>query len=174
MRSTTSAATVPANGASAVVRVLGVEHQHAVVVGGHGAERRCETGPRHEWEVRRLGHQELALGVREVAGQLVAPMGRVGPDDHGAHRRGRFEPEDEFGNVVEQHGHVKGAVHPLRPEPGRPLRRPRHHLGMGQAQFARDKAEMVVVGPSQDGPGDRHGRRRVFARIAGFVRRRLS
>ena len=112
--------------------------------------------------------------MRQVAGQLVAPMGRVGPDDHGAHQRGRLEPEDELGDVVEQHGHVEGAVDPLGPEPGRPLGGPGHHLGVGQAQLARHETEVVVVGPLEDGPGDRLGRREAGARIAGLVRRHLS
>ena len=112
--------------------------------------------------------------MRQVAGELVAPMGRVGPDDHRAHQRGRLEPEDELGDVVEQHGHVERAVDPLGPEPGRPLGRPGHHLGVGQAQLARHETEMVVVGPFEDGPGDRLGWREAGARIPGLVRRHLS
>jgi len=112
--------------------------------------------------------------VREVAGQLVAPVGRVRPDHHRADEGGRLEPEDELGNVVEQHGHVEGAVDPLRPEPSRALSRPGHHFGVGQPELAGQEAEPVVVRQLEDGPGNRLGRWEAVARIAGLVRRQLS
>ena len=61
-------------------------------------------------EVGRVGDQELALGVGQVADQLVAPVGGVGADHHGAGQGRRLEPEDELGHVVEQDGDVEGTV----------------------------------------------------------------
>ena len=70
--------------------------------------------------------------MREVAGQLVAPMGRVGPDHDRTHQCSRLEPKDELGDVVEQDGDVEGALDPLCPEPRGPLGCPGHHVGVSQ------------------------------------------
>ena len=88
----------------------------------------------------------------QVAGQLVAPVRRVGPDHHGAGQGGRLEPEDELGDVVEQHGHVEGPVGPSCMQPGRPLGRRRHDLGVGQPEVAGHEAELGVVGPGSTAP----------------------
>ncbi len=164
----------PGERGQGALRPLGVEHQHPLVLLAHGAECRGEAGPLDEGEVGRLGHHELALGVRQVAGQFVAPMGRIGPDDHGAHQRGGLQPEDELGDVVEQHGHVERSVDPVRPEPGRPLGRPAHHVGVGQPEVARHETQMVVVRPGQDGPGARLGRREVVASLGADLGRLVS
>ena len=141
-------------GAQGAARVVRVEHEHALVVARDRAEGIADAGPLHQGEVGRVGDQELALGVREVPHQLVPPMRRVGPDHHRSGQRGRLEPEDELGHVVEHDGHVEGAVTACRTQPGRPCRGPGGHLGMGQTEVVRDQAEPVVAGPGEDGAGD--------------------
>jgi hypothetical protein len=61
-------------------------------------------------QVRRVGDQELALGVGEVPHELVAAVRWIATDDDGAGQRRRLEPEDELGHVVEQERHVKRPV----------------------------------------------------------------
>ncbi len=111
----------------------------------------------------------------QVAHQLVAPVGRVGPHHDGTGQRGGLEPEDELGDVVEQDGDVEGHGAPpgptptLRPQPGAPGRGGRDHLGVAQAQVARPQSQGGVVGPCQDAAGDGLGGRGRVGGTAGRV-----
>ncbi len=100
--------------------------------------------------------------MREVAHELVAPVRRVRSDDHRADQRGCLEPKDELGHIVEQDGDVKRAVDPPGQEPGRPLGRPGHHVGVAQAEVAGHQAETVIGRAGQDARGDGPGRRAWF------------
>ncbi len=142
------------------MRLIGVEHQHALVGVAHLAQRIADASPFHQGQVGGVGDQELALGVGQVAHQLVAAVGGVGADHHGADQRRRLEPEDELGHVVEHEGDVEGAVLAPGLQPGRPRRRPGHHFGMAQPEAVGHQPEPVDVGQGQHGAGD------------GFVKRR--
>ena len=136
------------------LRLVGVEHQHTLVGMAHLAQCIADAGTFHQGQVGGVGDQELAFGVGQVARQLVAAVRGVGAHHHGADQRGRLEPEDELWDVVEQEGDVEGAVQAAGLQPGRPGRRPGHHLGVGEAELAGHQAEPVVVGQGQHGTGD--------------------
>ncbi len=120
----------------------------------------ADAGALHQGQVGRVGDQELALGVGQVAHQLVAAVGRVGPDHHGAGQGGRLEPEDELGHVVEHERDVEGAVLPRGTQPGCPRRRPGDHLGVAEAEVVRHQSEPVDVGQGR-------GRRPVMVSVSG-------
>jgi len=47
-----------------------------------------------EWQVRRLGQENLAIRVRDVARESRAALGAVDAHDHGAGERGAAEREE--------------------------------------------------------------------------------
>ena len=61
-----------------------------------GARRRPRSRPSSSGRLRGVGEHEGAVGVADVAGQLVAPAGRVDADDDGAGQRGGAEQEHEL------------------------------------------------------------------------------
>jgi hypothetical protein len=78
---------------------------------------------------RVLRDDELAVGVADVAGQLLAPPSGVDADDAGAAQRSGTEEEHVLGDVLEQHADVDGTVDPQRLEHLR-SRRGRSHDGI--------------------------------------------
>ena len=72
-------------------------------------QSRAEVGAGHQGEVLPVGDQELALGVGEVAGQLVAAVGGIGPDHDRTGQSRPAHPEDELGHVVEEQGDMERA-----------------------------------------------------------------
>ena len=153
--SATSAGTAPAWMASSDWARLRVEDQHPRVVGGHGTEGVADAGTVDEGERGGVGDEELALGVGEVADQLVAAVRGVGPDDDGPRQCRAPEPEDELGNVVEQDGDVERAVGALGVQPGGPGGGPCDHLGVAEPKVCGHEAETCVVGAGEHGAGDR-------------------
>jgi hypothetical protein len=73
-----------------------VDHQDAV-----GRQGRTQVMAFDQAPVPVVGDQQLALGVGEVAGQLVAPVGRVPPDQHRSGEGGGSHPEHVLGDVVQ-------------------------------------------------------------------------
>ena len=55
----------------------------------------------------RLGDDELAVGVLDVARELGTAARRVDPDQHAARECRRAEPEHEVGHVLEHHADVE-------------------------------------------------------------------
>ena len=98
-------------------------------------------------EVVDAGHQQLALGVGEVAGQFVAPVGGVAADDDGAGQGCGTHPEYVLGHVVHEQGHMERArgsercqnrgAFGLRPD----------HVIVGPGPFAEHQARPMIAGP---------------------------
>ena len=68
-----------------------------------------EVEPVEQRGVVGVGDHELAVGVADVAGELVAATGVVDADDRGAGQRGAEQGEQVVGGVVEQHADVERA-----------------------------------------------------------------
>ena len=94
-----------------------VDHQDPI-----GRQGRTEVVAFDQGPVSRVGDEQLALGVGEVAGQLVAPVGRVAADHHRAGERRAPDPEHELGDVVEEQRDVEGAGAAQRARAGPPAR----------------------------------------------------
>ena len=95
----------------------------------------------------RLGDDELAVGVGDVAQQVLAAAGVVEADDGGAGEGGAAEGEEVLGHVVEQDGDMR---RPVRVERGR---------GTGRAHRARLGEELGVGPDAVAGADRRRGRR---------------
>ncbi len=93
-----------------------------------------------------IGDEQLALGVGEVAGQLVAPVGRVAADHHRAGERRAPEPEHELGDVVEEQRDVEGARATQRAEEGRTPRLLAEDLVVGPGAVGEPEAGPLVAG----------------------------
>ena len=103
-----------------------------------------EIEPLDERQMRNVCDQQLALGVRDVAGELVAAVIRVPPDHDVAPEGGSSEPEAELGHVVEQDADVRGArAQQLRGEPG------------ADPRFGRPRPPTTMKGRPPPGPGAR-------------------
>ena len=70
-------------------------------------QRRAQAVPLDQRCVARVGHQQLALGMGEVPGQFVTPVGRIAPDEGGTGQRGPAHPEHVLGDVVEEERDVE-------------------------------------------------------------------
>ena len=138
-----------------------VDDDHPVASGRRGAEGAAECPAVDQRELRGRRHEQLALRVGQVAGQLVAAVRRVPTDDDRAGQRGGLQPEDVFRDVVEQHRHVE------RPRPA-PIGQPGGaDRGLGDDLGVRVRA----VGGRQPRPADRRpgagpARRRSLARAS--------
>ena len=94
-----------------------------------------------------VGDEELAVGMTDIAGQLLAPARRVDTDQcRPGHRRGTTEKE-VLGNVVEQHSDVKGPGDPEIFQHGGPATPLLDDLGPTPAAPLEDQAGMAVVSP---------------------------
>ena len=119
----------------------------------------AEVEPLDEVRLRRVRDHELAVGVPQVACQLVAPTGGVGADDDGpAEGRGR-EEEHVLDRVLEQHADVE------RPRPtkilqhGRACRGGGHQLAPGPLLTFEAQRHPVVRCPPMEDLRDRLGGR---------------
>ena len=110
-----------------------------------------------EGECGAVGDEELALGMGEVAHELVTAVRGVGPHDDRTGQGGALEPEDEFGDVVQEDSHVKWSVRAPGLQPGGAGGGARGHLGMGQAEASGDEPGARVGGPGEHGTGDGFG-----------------
>ena len=81
--------------------VVGVVDAQEAFVGNTEVEAVEERG------ARLVGHEELAVGEADVAGQLLAASGGVDPDHRGARQRGGAQPQEVLRDVVEQHADVE-------------------------------------------------------------------
>ncbi len=86
----------------------------------------------------------------EVAGQFVAPVGRIATDQHRAGQGGRAHPEHVLGDVVEQQGHVERSGLPEGLQHGGPVGLGSHDLVVGPAAIGEEQARPVVAGPLAD------------------------
>ena len=115
--------------------------------------------------MRRVGDDELAVGVPDVVRELRAAPGRVDADDRRAGERGTAEQEDVLGHVVEQHADVERVVAPARRlQHRRPHRTLVRDLGPRPRPILEDQPGARVVGARGDELGDRrhaHGSLRV-------------
>ena len=114
--------------------------------------------PIEERRVAPFGHQQLALGVGDVAGQLRAPPGRVDADDDRARDRRRAEPDGELRDVVEQDAHVERARPAQLLEQGGALRTRGHVLGVAPRPVLEQDGGVLVGGAGADELGDRRHR----------------
>ena len=74
-----------------------IDHQDPL-----GRQGRAEVVAFDQFPVGRIGDQELALGVGQVAGEVVTPVGGVAPVYDGAGKCGTAHPEDVLGDVVHE------------------------------------------------------------------------
>ena len=72
------------------------------VAGGHTG---IDTVEQREMDAGR--DEQLAIGVADELGQLLAPVGRVDPDNRGPAEGAGCEPEQVVGDVVKQHADVR-------------------------------------------------------------------
>ena len=86
----------------------------------------------------------------EVPGQLVAPVGGVGPDQHRAGQGGRPHPEHVLGDVVQQQGDVERPRSPERGQDGGPGGLGLDHLVVRPGAVDEQQARPVVADPLAD------------------------
>ena len=132
--------------------VGGLVYDEDVLGGQAGVE------PGQEGEVGRLGDEELARRVPDVASQLGAPAGGVDADDDGPGQAGRPQPHGELGNVVEEDADVEGTGPATLDEKGGPVGALLHDLGPGPRPVLEAQARCRVAGPlAQEGGDGGHG-----------------
>ena len=100
----------------------------------------------------------LAVGVVDQLRELRAAVRRVDADDHRPAERGRAEPEQVLGRVVEQHADVRrpvvGAeVGPERRSPPRLVR----ELPVRPGAVLEVRRDIVTVGVAEEELGGRRG-----------------
>jgi len=141
--------------------------------------------PLHQQPVGGRGHQQLRLGVGQVAGQLLAPVGGVAADDHGAGQGGPAHPEHELRHVVHEQRHVERARATEREQEGGALGLGPDDLGVGPGAVGEGQADPVVALTVADQLLDRvqrspwvvvrrSSRRRVAVIVAGVGPRHKS
>jgi hypothetical protein len=143
-------------------RGVGVRREGTVEVLGdeHPAGGGAEIEPVEQPHVAGLGHDELAVGVPDVAGQLLPAPRRVDADDDIAGQRRRAQPHRELRDVVEQHAGVRRE---LRIEGRVEIRgalgaRPRVLRPRPRVVLEAQRRMVAVAGPGPDELGDRrHG-----------------
>ena len=118
-----------------------VDHQDPT-----GRQGRTEVVAFDEGPVSHVGDEQLALGVGEVAGQFVAPMGRIPADRHRTGERSAPEPEHELGDVVEEQRDVEGAGPTQRAEQSRSPRLLAEDLVVGPGAVGEPEAGPLVAG----------------------------
>ncbi len=96
-----------------------------------GRQGRTEVVPLDQLAVGGGGDQQLTLGVGEVTGELVAPVGRIPAHHDRPGQRRPAHPEHVLGHVVHQQGHVEGARAAEAEQQGRPLGLGPDHVGVG-------------------------------------------
>ena len=128
-------------------RVTGrvVDHQDAV-----GRERRPEVVAFDELPVGGVGHEQLALRVGQVAGELVAPVGGIAPDDDGPGQGGAPHPEDVLRHVVHEQGDVERPRLPERQQQRGPLGLGPDDLGVGPRAVGERQSDAGVALPVAD------------------------
>jgi hypothetical protein len=105
--------------------------------------------------VAAVGDDQLAVGMADVVGQLVAPPGRVDPHRGGAHQGGAGDPEQEFGHIVEEDADVEGAGPALGQRHRRPDSSGVDELGPRIALGLEQQCRVVVTGPGPQEAGNR-------------------
>ena len=95
-----------------------------------------------------VGHDALAVGEADVAGQLLPSAGGVDPHHRRPGQGRRAQPEQVLGDVVEQHPHVEGAGTAQSHRHRRPPFALGHHLAPGPCVVAEQQADSVVVAAS--------------------------
>ena len=120
---------------------------------------------------RRVGEDGGAIGVADVAGQLVAPPSVVDANDDAPRRRAE-EGEQVLGHVPHEQSDVKRPVGaPQGRERGRPAVALLDHFAPRPAPSVDDQAQRVVAGPTLE---ERRNRRRGRAHEPPVRSRRRS
>ena len=90
-------------------------HRHGRTLVDVDSEDR-HVGLVEQTEMVGVGHNELALGVRDVASEVGPAAGRVDTDNGAARKRSTAEPEAVLRDVVEQYADMRLAsgVQPVR------------------------------------------------------------
>ncbi len=104
-----------------------------------------------------LGHDELAVSVADVGGELLAAPGGVDADNRGARERRATQGEDVLGHIVEKDADVERAGPALRGQHCRPYRALAHNLGPGPCRLFESQPDIRVAGTRGDQLGN--GRR---------------
>ena len=98
-----------------------------------------------ELPVGGVGDEQLALGVGEVAGELVAPVGRVAADHDGPGQCRAPHPEDVLRHVVHEQGDVEGSGPPQRQQQCGALGLCPDDFGVGPRAVRERQADPAVV-----------------------------
>ena len=155
------------------LRLVGVEHEHALVGRAHLAECVADARSLHQGQVGGVG--DRGTGTRCGTGR--APARRRGawgwrPTTTAPASAAASSQKTNSGTLSSMRATWKGPSLAPGLQPGRPRRRPGHHLGVAQPEVVGHQPEPVDVGQGQDGAGDGFGKRRRAG--AGCGRLRLS
>ena len=106
--------------------------------------------PLDQGPVLGIGDQQLALGVGEVAGQLVAPVRGLPPTMTAPARAAAPIQKTYSGTLSSSSATWKGPGSAERRQHGGPLGLGHHDLAMGPGAVGEGEAQTVVAGPQPD------------------------
>ena len=96
--------------------------------------------------LRRVGDDQLAIGMANIASQFVAAPRGVDAHQRGAGKRGASGEKQILGNVLKQHADVKGAGLARLEQHLAAHRAGLHNLAPCPRRLLEDVALMIVVG----------------------------